>query len=97
MIRSFSDKATEDLFNGVNSKAARQRLPGDLWRRGRRKLDAIDQAEALDDLRVPPGNRLEGLKGDRAGQISIRINDQYRICFVWSDRGADDVEVVDYH
>jgi toxin HigB-1 len=97
VIRSFRDKATEDLFNGVASKAARQRLPSQLLRIGSRKLDALDQAEALDDLRVPPGNRLEALKGDRAGQHSIRINDQYRICFVWTDRGADDVEVVDYH
>lgn len=97
MIRSFRDQATEDLFNGVASKAARRRLPSQLWRIGRRKLDAVDQAEALDDLRVPPGNRLELLKGDRAGQHSIRINDQYRICFVWSEGGADDVEVADYH
>jgi toxin HigB-1 len=97
VIRSFRDKATEDLFNGVTSKAARQRLPSQLWKIGRRKLDAVDQAEALEDLRVPPGNRLELLKGDRAGQHSIRINDQYRICFVWSEGGAEDVEVVDYH
>ena len=97
MIRSFRDQATQDVFNGVDSRAARQRLPSELWKRGRRKLDAIDQAGALEDLRVPPGNRLERLKGDRAGRHSIRINDQYRICFVWSDRGADDVEVLDYH
>jgi toxin HigB-1 len=97
VIRSFRDKATRDLFYGVGSKAARQRLPSDLWRVGRRKLDAVDQAEALDDLRVPPGNRLELLRGDRVGQHSIRINDQYRICFVWSDGAAEDVEVVDYH
>jgi toxin HigB-1 len=97
VIRSFRDKATEDLFNGVASKAVRQRLPSHLWRIGSRKLDALDQAETLDDLRVPPGNRLETLKGDRAGQHSIRINDQYRICFVWTDGGADNVEVVDYH
>jgi toxin HigB-1 len=74
VIRSFRDKATEDLFYGVTSKAARQRLPSQLWKIGRRKLDAVDQAEALEDLRVPPGNRLELLKGDRAGQHSIRIN-----------------------
>ncbi|MCA1790971.1 MAG: type II toxin-antitoxin system RelE/ParE family toxin [Thioalkalivibrio sp.] len=89
--------STEHLFYGVASKAARQRLPSQLWKIGSRKLDAVDQAEALDDLRVPPGNRLEPLKGARAGQHSIRINDQYRICFVWTDGGADDVEVVDYH
>jgi toxin HigB-1 len=96
VIRSFHDQATEDLYNGVDSKAARKRLPNQLWRLGRRKLDALDQAETLEDLRVPPGNRLEALKGDRVGQNSIRINDQYRICFAWSD-GAEDVEVVDYH
>lgn len=62
-----------------------------------RKLDALDQAEALDDLRVPPGNRLESLKGDRAGQHSIRINDQYRVCFTWTAAGPEDVEVTDYH
>jgi toxin HigB-1 len=97
VIRSFRDKATEDLFNGVASEVARQRLPNQLWRIGSRKLDVLDQAETLDDLRVSPGNRLEVLKGDRAGQHSIRINDQFRICFVWSDGAAEDVAVVDYH
>ena len=97
MIRSFRDSATEDLFNGSETKAARQRLPQQLWRVGARKLDALDQAEALEDLRVPPGNRLEALKGDRQGQHSIRINDQYRICFVWTSAGPEGVEVVDYH
>lgn len=97
MIRSFRDQATEDLYNGVDSKAARKRLPNRLWPVARRKLDALDQAEALEDLRVPPGNRLEALKGDRAGQHSLRINEQYRICFAWSDGGAEEVEVVDYH
>ncbi len=62
-----------------------------------RKLDLLDAAETLDDLRVPPGNRLEALKGDRAGQYSIRINQQYRICFVWRENSAEDVEIVDYH
>ena len=97
MIRSFRDSATEDLFNGSGSKAARQRLPQQLWRVAARKLDALDQAEALDDLRVPPGNRLELLKGDRADQHSIRINERYRICFRWTSAGPEDVEVVDYH
>ena len=76
---------------------ARRRLPRSLWEVAARKLDALDQAEILDDLRVPPGNRLEALRGDRHGQHSIRINDQYRICFRWTDSGPVDVEVVDYH
>lgn len=97
MIRSFGDQATDDLFDGRNTKAARQRLPRSLWKVAARKLDALDQAEILDDLRVPPGNRLEALRGDRHGQHSIRINDQYRICFRWTDSGPVDVEVVDYH
>jgi len=97
MIRGFRDRATEDLFNGRNSKAARQRLPHALWKVATRRLDALDQAETLDDLRVPPGNRLEALRGDRRGQHSIRINDQYRICFRWTEAGPVDVEVVDYH
>ena len=97
MIRSFRDKATEDLFYGRDSKAARRRLPKSLWKLASRKLDAVDQAGSLGDLRIPPGNRLEALRGDRAGQHSIRINEEYRICLVWSDSGADDVEVVDYH
>lgn len=97
MIRSFQDQATEDLFNGRNTKAARQRLPQALWQVAARRLDAVDQAEVLDDLRVPPGNRLERLRGDRREQHSIRINDQYRICFQWTEAGPVDVEVVDYH
>jgi proteic killer suppression protein len=91
------DQATEDLFDGRNTKVARQRLPRSLWKIVARKLDALDQAEIIDDLRVPPGNRLEALRGDRHGQHSIRINDQYRICFRWTDSGPVDVEVVDYH
>jgi proteic killer suppression protein len=97
VIRSFGDQATEDLFDGRNSKVARQSLPRSLWKIVARKLDALDQAEIMDDLGVPPGNRLEALRGDRHGQHSIRINDQYRICFRWSDSGPVDVEVVDYH
>ena len=74
-----------------------RRYPSDLQRTMLRKLVAVDAAEALEDLRVPPGNRLEKLKGDRAGQYSIRINDQWRICFQWKDGDAYAVEVVDYH
>ncbi len=72
-------------------------LPGGLWRVAFRKLDQIDAAVTLDDLRVPPGNRLEALKADRQGQHSIRINEQYRICFVWKETGAEEIEIVDYH
>ncbi len=97
MIESFADKATEDIFNGVNSTAARRLLPRELWRIAFRKLDQIDSATTLDDLRVPPGNRLESLKAERSGQYSIRINDQYRICFEWTVNGASGVEIVDYH
>ena len=97
MIESFADKATEDIFNGVNSSEARRLLPRDLWRIAFRKLDQIDSATQLDDLRVPPGNRLEALKSERKGQYSVRINDQYRICFEWTTQGASSVEIVDYH
>ncbi|MDH3207695.1 MAG: type II toxin-antitoxin system RelE/ParE family toxin [Gemmatimonadota bacterium] len=97
MIRSFRDGASEDLFYGRSTKAARKKLPQSLWRKASRKLDAIDSAGTLDDLTIPPGNRLEALKGSRRGQHSIRINSQYRICFRWTDAGPEDVEVVDYH
>ncbi len=97
MIESFADKATEDIFNGINSMAARRLLPKDLWNIAFRKLDQIDSATAINDLRIPPGNRLEALKAERAGQHSIRINDQYRVCFVWTKVGAANVEIVDYH
>ncbi|MDX1600960.1 MAG: type II toxin-antitoxin system RelE/ParE family toxin [Anaerolineales bacterium] len=97
MIQSFADDATEDLFHGRRTKAAQKRLPTGLWKNAAKKLDAVDSAELLFDLRIPPGNRLEALKGDREGQHSIRINDQYRICFTWTEAGPEDVEVVDYH
>lgn len=97
MIRSFADQATEDIFNGKNSRAARRALPQQLVRVTLRKLEQLDSVERLEDLRIPPGNRLEALKGDREGQHSIRINEQYRVCFEWSDSGPEAVEVVDYH
>jgi len=97
MIRSFADQATEDIFNGKNSRAARRALPQQLVRVALRKLEQLDSVERLEDLRIPPGNRLEALKGDREGQHSIRINEQYRVCFEWSDAGPEAVEVVDYH
>ena len=97
MILSFADKATEDIFDSTNSSAARKRLPRELWLVAFRKLDQIAAAVDLDDLKVPPGNRLESLKGHRKGQFSIRINDQFRICFRWNEQGAEGVEIVDYH
>ncbi len=97
MIRSFKNQGTEDVFDGKNSKAARKICPQNIWTSSARKLDQVDSATKLDDLKVPPGNRLEILDGDRAGQYSIRINDQYRICFKWDNGSAYSVEIVDYH
>ena len=97
MIRSFTDKATEDIFNGIDSKLARKRLPANLRKVAVRKLDQLDSVVQLPELRIPPGNRFEALHRDREGQYSIRINDQYRICFSWTELGPIDVEVVDYH
>jgi proteic killer suppression protein len=92
----WKNKGTEDLFDGVNSREARKLLPRDLVRVAERKLALVVAAVTLDALRVPPNNRLEALKGARSGQYSIRINDQYRICFSWSE-SAEEIEVVDYH
>jgi proteic killer suppression protein len=97
MIRSFKDAATEDIFNGKNTAAARRACPQNLWRVATRKLDQLDSVTSLEELAIPPGNRLEALVGDCDGQHSIRVNEQYRICFVWSDLGPEDVEIVDYH
>lgn len=97
MIRSFKNSATEDIFNGINSKAARSLCPQTLWGVAARKFDLLDSAETLEDLRIPPGNRLEPLQSDRRGRHSIRIHEQYRICFVWTETGPVDVEIVDYH
>lgn len=97
MIRSFRNAGTRDIFDGRNTKSARKTCPQSLWGIAVRKLDQIDSAVSLNDLRVPPGNRLEALKDDRKGQHSIRINDQYRICFVWTKAGAEFVEITDYH
>ncbi len=93
MIRSYKDNKTETVASGKAPKG----FPSDLLRSAIRKLTMIEHAVALDDLRSPPGNRLEALKGDRKGQHSIRINDQWRICFIWTDAGAEQVEIVDYH
>ena len=97
VIRSFADGATEDLFNGEDSRRARQACPTPLWPVVRRKLTQLNRVRELRELNIPPVNRLERLRGDRAGQHSIRINDQYRVCFRWEDGYADDVEVTDYH
>lgn len=97
MIQAFTNQATEDIFDGKNSKVARKACPQPLWKVAQRKLDQLDSAATLDDLKVPPGNRLEALAGNRKGQHSIRINEQYRICFVWLAEGSDEVEIVDYH
>tara|TARA_R110002072_G_scaffold302679_1_gene487242 strand:+ start:235 stop:528 length:294 start_codon:yes stop_codon:yes gene_type:complete len=97
MIVSFKDKATEDIFNGVSSKAARKACPQSIWSVAARKLDQLDSVSSLDELKVPPGNRLEPLSGDRKGQHSIRINGQFRICFIWNELGPDKVEITDYH
>ena len=97
MIVSFLDKATEDIFNGINSKLARKACPQTLWRIAARKLDQLDSVKTLEELKVPPGNRLELLSGNRAESYSIRINGQYRICFSWDDLGPANVEITDYH
>ena len=93
MIRTFADKRTKAVFEDVPVKG----LAASRRRGGRKKLLMLDQSTSLADLRVPPGNRLEALRGDRAGQHSIRINDQWRICFVWRDGDAYEVEMTDYH
>jgi proteic killer suppression protein len=97
MIKSFKNTCAEDIFNGKNTKNARKICPQSLWKIASRKLDQLDSISRLDDLKIPPGNMLEALKGDRQGEHSIRINDQYRICFIWSDNGPDQVEITDYH
>jgi toxin HigB-1 len=97
MIASFKNQATEDIFNGKKTKLALKTLPQDLWKVAMRKLDQIDSVIILDELKVPPGNHLEKLLGNRAGQYSIRINNQYRICFIWSESGANNIEITDYH
>ncbi len=93
MIASFKDAGAQELYEAGRSR----RVPSDIQRVALRKLKYLNNAEDLNDLRVPPGNRLEALSGDREGQHSIRINDQYRICFVWKDGQFHEVEIVDYH
>ncbi len=93
MIKGFKCEETEKIWEGRSSR----RLPHNIQDRALRKLRQLDAALTLDDLRIPPSNHLEVLKGNRKGQMSIRINDQWRICFVWNDREATEVEIVDYH
>ena len=93
MIRDFADKEAENVWNGTPSR----RLPSGIQAVARRKLRMLNNAATLDDLRIPPANRLEALKGDRKGQHSIRINRQWRICFLWTMAGPEHVEIVDYH
>jgi len=93
MIKSFRSRETEKIWNGIRSK----RLPNEIQQVARRKLRMLNNARSLNDLQMPPANRLEALRGNRNGQHSIRINDQWRICFVWIDGDAVNVEIVDYH
>ena len=97
MIQSFHDQGTEDVFDGLDTRAARKSCPQSIWRVAQRKLDQLNAVMRFDALRVPPGNQLEALKGNQAGQHSIRINDQYRVCFIWTDSGPERVEITDYH
>jgi toxin HigB-1 len=97
VILSFADEETRHIYHGLNSKKARQRLSRALWDKAQTKLDMINRAVRLDDLKVPPNNKLEKLERDLAGKYSIRINDQYRIIFKWEEKGAAAVKIADYH
>lgn len=97
MIKSFANDASRDIFDGVNSKRSRKILDSKLLMIARRKLDMIDVAITLNDLKIPPANHLELLKGNLKGKHSVRINDQYRIVFRWTNQGVEDVEIIDYH
>ena len=97
MIRAFKSQGTDDIFYGKKTKVARKTCPEKLWKVAARKLDQIDSVKSLAELSIPPGNKLELLGGDRQGQYSIRINDQYRVCFYWTESGPDQVEITDYH
>lgn len=97
MIKSFFNKGTEDIFDHRGSIEARRTCPKLIWRVAQRKLDQLNAVISLSFLRLPPGNRLEALKQDRQGQHWIRINDQFRICFVWTEEGPERVQITDYH
>ena len=96
MIISFHSKGEEDIFHGINSKEARKKCPREIWNIVQRKFDLLDSAIDLNDLRIPPGNRLEKLKGNRSNQFSIRVNEKFRICFEWH-KGPENLEIIDYH
>jgi len=97
LIRSFFDRGTEDIFNRIVSKEARLTCPKKIWPVDQRKLDQLNAVVSFNSLGIPPGNKLEALKGDRQGQYSIRINNQFRICFTWTPDGPEQVEITDYH
>ena len=97
VIQSFKSVGTENIFDGFASKAARKCCPQSIWTVARRKLDQINRVRELSELKVPPGNQLERLKGDRKNQYSIRINQRYRICFKWEEGHAYEIEITDYH
>ncbi len=97
MIRSFKNKGSEDIFDGISSKAARRICPQAIWPIATRKLDQINRVQDVTELQIPSGNHLEQLKGDRENQFSIRINQQYRVCFIWEEGHVYDVEITDYH
>jgi len=97
VIVNYKNKGTEDVFNNDDTKAARKVCPKEIWGVAQRKLSMLQSAVILKDLSVPPKNKLEKLTKNRKGQHSIRINDQYRICFTWTENGAEDVEITDYH
>ena len=97
MIKSFHDKGTEDVFDRRSSKEARKTCPENLWPVAQQKLDQLNSVVSLHSLGIPPGNKLEVLRKGRLGQHSIRINDQFRVCFVWTEEGPERVEITDYH
>jgi toxin HigB-1 len=97
LITSFFDRGTEDIFNRIPSREACATCPKEIWPVARRKLDQLNAAVSFDSLRIPPGNKLEALRGGRRGQSSIRIIDQYRVCFIWTPECAERVEITDYH
>lgn len=97
MIRSFGDQGTEDIYDGKNTKRARKSCPRQLWQKARDLLDVLNYASELRDAERTPGARLHRLKGDREGEHAVRVNDQYRITFRWTDRGPEDVRIEDYH
>lgn len=97
MILSFTDEETKHIYNGLNSKKARRRLSRVLWEKAQTKLDMVNRAKNLDDLKIPPNNKLEKLGRDLIGNHSIRINDQYRVIFKWDALGVTEVKITDYH